>query len=288
MSGDDYYYAEHKAAEPNWTPSNDGDRKDLAIALFSSTDAGVTWNVVNVVATGGWQGGSAGAVGQNIADANTYKQVDPLWEPYLMVHDGKLVCYYSDENDYLSFDPVTGVPKLDPDNDTATDSHGQILVHKTWNGSSAAWSEPVVDVAGTTQNMGGGKTEIGGGRPGMTNVVQTTDKKWFITYEYWAGGANVRYKIAADPLKFYADGDRRRQGDHRTGGRRRLPDADDGGSPVTIQLPDGRLVYNAAGSGSVWVNAERAQRRRVDGIPDDRGARLQPQPAVRRRAPAAW
>ncbi|RSM47525.1 hypothetical protein DMB66_48170 [Actinoplanes sp. ATCC 53533] len=254
VSGDDYYYAEHKAADPNWTPSNDGDRKDLAIALFSSTDAGVTWNVVNVVATGGWQGGSAGAVGQNIAGANTHKQVDPLWEPYLMVHDGKLVCYYSDENDYLSFDPATGIPRLDPDNDTATDSHGQILVHKTWNGSSATWSDPVVDVAGITQNMGGGKTEIGGGRPGMTNVVQTTDKKWFIAYEYWAGGANVRYKIAADPLTFYADGDA--AGKDITAlpvdaGSRALTT---GGSPVTIQLPDGRLVYNAAGSGSVWVN----------------------------------
>ena len=254
VSGDDYFYAEHKAADPSWTPSNDGDRKDLAIALFSSADAGVTWNVVNVVATGGWQGGSAGAVGQNIAAANTYKQVDPLWEPYLMVHDGKLVCYYSDENDYLSFDPATGVPKLDPDNDTATDSHGQILVHKTWDGSGTAWSDPVVDVAGVTQNMGGGKTEIGGGRPGMTNVVQTTDKKWFIAYEYWAGGANVRYKVAADPLTFYADGDA--AGKEITAlavgaGSRALTT---GGSPVTIQLPDGRLVYNAAGSGDVWVN----------------------------------
>lgn len=59
VSGDDHYYKEHKAADPNWTPSNDGDRKDLAIALYSSTDEGRTWKVVNVIATGGWQGGSA-------------------------------------------------------------------------------------------------------------------------------------------------------------------------------------------------------------------------------------
>lgn len=254
VSGEDYYYKEHKAADPNWTPSNDGDRKDLAIALFSSADRGVTWRVVNVVATGGWQGGSAGAVGKNIAAANTHKQVDPLWEPYLMVRDGKLVCYYSDENDYLSFDAATGVPRLDPANDTAADSHGQILVHKTWNGSSAAWSAPVVDVAGDKQNMGGGKTVIGGGRPGMTNVVRTTDGKWLVTYEYWGGGDNVRYKLAADPLKFYADGDQ--VGKAITAlpvdaGSRTLAT---GGSPVVIQLPDGRLVYNAAGSGNVWVN----------------------------------
>ncbi|MER5209514.1 RICIN domain-containing protein [Streptomyces sp. NPDC002838] len=253
VSGDDHYYKEHKAAAPNWTPSNDGDRSDMAIALYSSIDEGATWKVVNVIATGGWQGGSAGAVGQNIAGANTNKQVDPLWEPYLMVYKGKLVCYYSDENDYLGFDPATGVPTLDPANDTAPDSHGQILVHKTWDGRSANWNGPVVDVAGLTQDMGGGKTEIGGGRPGMTNVVRTTDGKWMLPFEYWGGGANTRYVIADSPLEFYRGS--------RTGtdvaslpvdsGSRPLAR---GGSPVIIRLPGGRLVYNAAGSGNVWVN----------------------------------
>lgn len=203
VSGDDYYYKEHKAADPNWTPTNDGDRKDLAIALYSSTDEGATWKVVNVIATGGWQGGSAGAVGQNIAAANTNSQVDPIWEPYLMVYKGQLVCYYSDENDYTGFNATTGVPTLDPANDTATDSHGQILAHKTWDGAAAAWSAPVVDVAGLTQNMGGGKTEIGGGRPGMANVVRTTDGKWLLTFEYWGGGVNTKYVLADNPLKFY-------------------------------------------------------------------------------------
>jgi hypothetical protein len=253
VSGDDQYYKEHKAADPNWTPSNDGDRGDMAIALYSSTDDGVTWKVLNVVATGGWQGGSAGATGQNIASANKYKQVDPLWEPYLMVHKGKLVCYYSDENDYIGFDPATGVPKLDPANDTAKDSHGQILVHKTWDGRGGKWSAPVVDIAGLTQDMGGGKTEIGGGRPGMTNVVPTADGKWLLTYEYWGGGANTRYRIADDPLKFF-------RGSPTGMGVDALPVVSGsrplatGGSPVVIRLPDGRLVYNAAGSGDVWVN----------------------------------
>ncbi|MFF3960952.1 RICIN domain-containing protein [Streptomyces griseorubiginosus] len=253
VSGDDSYYKEHKAADPNWTPSNDGDRSDLAIALYSSTDQGKSWKVLNVVATGGWQGGSAGAVGKNVAAANKYQQVDPLWEPYLMVYKGKLVCYYSDENDYTGFDPVTGVPRKDPANDTATDSHGQILVHKTWDGKSAQWSDPVVDISGSVQDMGGGKTEIGGGRPGMTNVVPTSDGRWMLTFEYWGGGANTRYVIADDPLKFFKGS--------QTGmsvgslpvvsGSRPLAG---GGSPVLIRLPDGRLVYNAANSGDVWVN----------------------------------
>ncbi|WP_406120958.1 RICIN domain-containing protein [Streptomyces canus] len=253
VSGDDYYYKEHKAADPNWTPTNDGDRKDLAIALYSSTDDGATWKVENVVATGGWQGGSAGAVGQNIAAANTNQQVDPVWEPYLMVYKGKLVCYYSDENDYTGFNATTGVPTLDPANDTATDSQGQILAHKTWDGTGAAWSAPVVDIAGLTQTMGGGKTEIGGGRPGMANVVRTTDGKWLLTFEYWGGGVNTKYVLADDPLKFYT-------GSATGTGVTTLPldtgshSLATGGSPVLIKLPGGRLVYNAAGSGNVWVN----------------------------------
>jgi hypothetical protein len=253
VSGDDAYYKEHKAADPNWTPSNDGDRSDVAIALFSSTDDGATWKVENVVATGGWQGGSAGAVGQNIAAANTNKQVDPVWEPYLMVHKGQLVCYYSDENDYTGFNATTGVPTLDPANDTATDSHGQILAHKTWNGrSTTQWSAPVVDVAGLTDDMGGGKTEIGGGRPGMANVVRTTDGKWLLPYEYWGGGVNTRYVLANDPLKFFlgSSGNAVTSLPVDTGSRALAT----GGSPVIIQLPGGRLVYNASNSGSVWVN----------------------------------
>ncbi|MFI8193813.1 RICIN domain-containing protein [Streptomyces sp. NPDC085946] len=253
VSGDDAYYKERKAADPNWTPSNDGDRSDMAIALYSSADEGKTWRVVNVIATGGWQGGSAGAVGKNVARANTHQQVDPLWEPYLMVYQGKLVCYYSDENDYLGFDPATGIPVLDPANDTAPDSHGQILVHKTWDGRSAQWSDPVVDVAGQTQDMGGGKKVIGGGRPGMANVVPTTDGKWMMPFEYWGGGATTRYLIADNPLEFHRDSS--------TGTDVTSLPLDAGsrplaiwGSPVLISLPDGRLVYNAMSSGSVWVN----------------------------------
>lgn len=252
VSGDDAYYNEQKAANPSWKPSGDGDRRDLAIALYASNDEGSSWRFVNIVAAGGWQGGSAGAVGRTSA-ANIYKQVDPVWEPYLMVHGGQLVAYYSDENDYLGFDPSTGVAQIDPANATAPDSGGQILAHRTWNGTTATtWSAPVVDVPGLTQNRGNGKYQIGGGRPGMETVVPTADGKWLVTYEYFGGGDNVRFKISTDPLRFFAASDA--DGDNISLLPSSGPKLSTGGSPVLTTFPDGRIVYNAAGSTSVWVN----------------------------------
>ncbi|MFE2062709.1 RICIN domain-containing protein [Streptomyces sp. NPDC059467] len=251
VSGDDYYYEEQKAANSSWTPTSDGDRKDVALALYSSTDDGATWSFQNIIAAGSWQGGSAGSLGRT-SSANTYKQVDPVWEPHLLAHNGQLIAYYSDENDYTGYDTTTGAPIIDPDNATATDSGGQVLMHRTWDGTSAsAWSSPVVDVPGSTVSMGSGKTEIGGGRPGMTTVAPTTDGKWLMTYEYWGGGTNVRYRIADDPTKFFSGTD---------GAITSLPVPSGGatlatgGSPVLLPMPDGRIVYNASGSGSVWVN----------------------------------
>ncbi len=255
VSGDDHYYLEHKAADPTWTPTNDGDRANLAIALYASTSQGADWTFVNIVTTGGWQGGSAGAIGANISAANTYREVDPVWEPYLLAYKGQLVAYYSDEDDYLGYNSATGAPTIDPSNATAADSHGQILAHRTWNGASAAWSGPVVDVPGTTVSMGGGKSEIGGGRPGMANVVQTSDGTWMLTFEYWGGGDNVRYKIARDPLHFYSVGGNDGIGISTLAviaGSRTLAQ---GGNPVLVGLSGGRLLYNAGGSGDVWMNA---------------------------------
>ena len=93
----------------------------------------------------------------------------------------------------------------------------------------------MLDVPGLTVNMGNGKTEIGGGRPGMTNVVQTADGKWMLTYEYWGGGANVGYRIAADPLRLYGGGPD--GGAAVPAGDTGSPTLATGGSPVLIRLP---------------------------------------------------
>jgi hypothetical protein len=254
VSGEDVYYTEQKAANPNWVPTNDGDRRDLAIALYASTDQGASWSFLNIVATGGWQGGSAGAIGQRIAAANTTRQVDPVWEPYLMVYNNQLVAYYSDENDFTGYNASTGALTLRGDNGTAGDSHGQVVAHRTWNGTTATgWSAPVLDVAGLTQSVGG-VNQIGGGRPGMPNVVQTTNGQWMLTYEYFGGGDNVHYKVSSNPLNFFSVGGAAGTNITALFVTAGSPAVAPGGSPVVIRLPDGRLVYNSNGSGDVWVN----------------------------------
>ncbi|MFC8717729.1 RICIN domain-containing protein [Kitasatospora sp. NPDC057198] len=243
VSGDDYYYRERRAADPNWQPTGNGDRKDVSIALYASTDEGANWSFQNIVAAGGWQGGTFSA-------ANTHQQQDPVWEPYLYARGGKLIAYYSDENEYTGYDPATGVPALDPANDTAADPRLQILSHRTWDGTGAAWSAPVVDVPGRAVASGGG-TLIGGGRPGMTTIAPTTDGKFLLTYEYWGGGSNIRYRLADDPRKFFAAPDAPVSALPVPAGGHWLAT---GGSPVLSALPDGRIAYNANGSGNVWVN----------------------------------
>jgi hypothetical protein len=253
VSGDDSYFLEHRAANPSWTPTNDGDRGNLAIALYKSTDSGATWSVANLITTGGWQGGSAGAIGTNVSSANSTKQVDPVWEPYLMVYNNQLVAYYSDEMDYTGYNTGTGALTPAANNSTGTDSHGQIIAHRTWNGTSSAWSTPVVDVPGTTTTSTG-QSEIGGGRPGMATVVPTSDGQWLMTYEYWGGGDNVRYKVSASPLTFFSSGGAVGTGVSALGVTAGSSAVAQGGSPVLTRLPNGRILYNSNGSGDVWVN----------------------------------
>lgn len=219
------------------------DRFQSAIVLWASTDQGASWKLISkvVASPSVYQGTTGDTVWQ-----------DPTWEPYLLMRGGELVVYYSDERDFLGYDAATGVAELDPDDASSPDSGGQILAHTSWKGSGS-WSAPVVDVAGLTETKDG-KTRIGGGRPGMTNIVPTTDGKWLLTYEYWAGGDNINFKIADDPRKFYAVGGAAGTGISQlpvAAGSGKLAQ---GGSPVLIRRPDGGLVYNAAGSTSVWVN----------------------------------
>ncbi|KAI0166983.1 Sialidase [Hypoxylon sp. FL1284] len=140
--------------------SNNGTRIDL----YASTDKGRSWEFVSHIAEGG--------------RPNTTNGADPIWEPYLLVYNHSLVCYYSDQRD----------PK-----------HGQKLSHQV-SADLTTWEPPVDDVA-YDEYMA---------RPGMT-VVQYVPPigQWILVHELPVGnssshGSNypVYYRLSDSPLDF--------------------------------------------------------------------------------------
>jgi hypothetical protein len=130
-------------------PSNNSQTK---IDMYKSNDLGRTWAFVSSVATGGV--------------ANSDGTQDPIWEPFLMVANNKLICYYSDERD---------------------PANNQKLVHET-STDGVTWGAVVNDVAlGTTL------------RPGMATVAKMANGQYIMTYEVVnASGTPTKYKISAD------------------------------------------------------------------------------------------
>ncbi len=130
------------------------------IVLYASTDHGLTWQFLSTVAEGGAP-----------IPENGYT---PVWEPFLLLHRDRLICYYSDQRD----------PK-----------YGQKLAHQT-SRDLRQWGPVVNDSVGTDYTQ----------RPGMTTVAQVHDSLWIMTHE--AGGNSgdnfyaVHYKLARDPEWF--------------------------------------------------------------------------------------
>lgn len=137
-----------------------GDFSSTSIELYASTDRGLTWQFLSTVAEGG------PPVPEN---GHT-----PVWEPFLLLHRDRLICYYSDQRD----------PK-----------YGQKLAHQT-STDLRQWGPVVNDSVGTDYSQ----------RPGMTTVAQVHHSLWIMTHE--AGGNSgdnfyaVHYKMARDPESF--------------------------------------------------------------------------------------
>ena len=139
------------------------------IDLYSSTDNGYTWHFISHIAAGG------AAIPDN--------GIPAVWEPFLLLHDSQLICFYSDQRD--------------PD-------YGQKLVHQTTS-DLLSWSAPVNDVTYPTYTA----------RPGMAVVSHLPPtNQWLLTYEN--GGAPIPgvpaanysfpayYRISDSPLTFDA------------------------------------------------------------------------------------
>ena len=137
-----------------------GDFSSTKIELYASRDEGVTWEFLSTVAEGG------APVPEN---GHT-----PVWEPFLLLHNDRLICYYSDQRD---------------------PNYGQKLAHQT-SRDLRTWGPVVNDAVGTDYSQ----------RPGMTTVAQVHPHLWIMTHE--AGGNSgdnfyaVHYKLAEDPESF--------------------------------------------------------------------------------------
>ncbi|KAF2200590.1 hypothetical protein GQ43DRAFT_441428 [Delitschia confertaspora ATCC 74209] len=193
---------------------NAWDNSSTNIELYGSQDSGETWEFLSTVATGG--------------AANTTNGATPVWEPFLMVHNGKLICYYSDQRDK---------------------AHGQKLSHQTSTDLSE-WGAVVNDVAEATYTD----------RPGMTTIAKLPNGKFILTFEYAMlrnptdnGTSNytypVHFRIADDPEKFDLEKSQRIIVSSGT-----QPDS----APYVIWSPvggvNGTIIVSDADHNSVFIN----------------------------------
>ncbi|KAG6034619.1 hypothetical protein E4U41_006481 [Claviceps citrina] len=181
------------------------------IDMYASRDGGRTWSFVSSIAHGGRAVPNNGET--------------PVWEPFLMVYNNQLVCYYSDQRDK---------------------AYGQKLVHQV-SSDAVSWGPVVNDVTGAKY----------GERPGMTTVVRLPNGKWMMTFEY-GGGPNpansgwfpVYYRISDSPLTFASATNQVLN----AGGN--VPTS----SPYVTWSPSGgpsgTIIVNAASDGGVFLNTK--------------------------------
>ena len=106
-----------------------------------ATHAGrsATWEFVSVIASGGV--------------AEPINGDTPVWEPFLMLYQDQMICFYSDQRD---------------------PSYGQKLVHQT-SYDLKSWGPVVDDVTYSNYTY----------RPGMTTVSELPNGQYFMTYEFY-------------------------------------------------------------------------------------------------------
>lgn len=190
------------------------DLSEAWLDIYTSTDEAESWSFANHVAY---------APGP-MSTANGDKAV---WEPFFLEHEGKLICYYSDQRD---------------------ENHGQKLVHVVTD-DLVNWTEPVNDVAEGDPTL----------RPGMTTVAHIESTGQFIlTYELCGTpGCPSYYKIADSPYGF----------DSVEGVPIRSNDTDmsPGSSPYVVWTPhpdredgSGLILLNGSGSESIFINEDDA------------------------------
>ncbi|KAK6438963.1 hypothetical protein LTR95_004827 [Oleoguttula sp. CCFEE 5521] len=215
------------------------DLSETKIDVYASTDKGYNWNFVSSVARGG--------------DAFPENQYEPIWEPFMLIYDGELVLYYSDQRD--------------PNN-----TLGQRMVHQTTT-DLRTWGPVVDDIVYTNDTW----------RPGMPIVSELPFGIWIMTFEFFgAVEANfaVYYRISRDPRTFGSKPDHALVATDGTVPR---------GSPYSVWTPAGgplgkivvsdgnnpELYLNHNLGGGAWTvldtNAGSSYTRALMVMPDDPG-----------------
>ncbi|KAI8625501.1 glycoside hydrolase family 93 protein [Xylariaceae sp. FL1651] len=214
--------------------------------IYRSRDSGTTWTEISRVQDQGYGYGLRyqpflyvlpKAIGKYPAGTEFLSHVaaggeaipdnglTPVWEPFLLLHAGKLIFYYSDQRD---------------------PAHGQKLVHQT-STDLKTWSGVVDDISYPTYTD----------RPGLASVAALPNGQYIYTYEY-GGGPNpnatgytfpVYYRLSSDPENFI-------DAEHH------LLQSSDGtvpnGSPYVVWTPaggiNGTIVVSSGCCTPVYVN----------------------------------
>ncbi|KPM46175.1 hypothetical protein AK830_g278 [Neonectria ditissima] len=191
------------------------DLSEAWLDMYTSVDGGKTWKFASHVV---YAPGPETVTNGDRA----------VWEPFLLVHDNQLVCYFSDQRD----------PK-----------HAQKLAHLVTK-DLKTWSTPVDDVAHSTYED----------RPGMATVAHIkSTNKYIMTYEVCGlPGCPSYYKVSSSPYTFG------QAQEHPI--LSNTTNVSPGSSPYVIWTPhpgrsdgSGLVIMNDSGREEVFVNEDSAE-----------------------------
>ncbi|KAF2996191.1 hypothetical protein E8E13_000716 [Curvularia kusanoi] len=187
------------------------DLSTTQIELYVSLDKGYTWEFVSHIASGG--------------EALPNNGLTPVWEPFLLLHENKLIAYYSDQRENATY--------------------GQKMVHQTTT-DGKTWGPVVNDIT----------HDVYTDRPGMPVVSKLPNGKYMMTYEYGGGPTTasgyhfpVFYRLAEDPEKFGEAQDIQLITTDGT-----IPE----GSPYNVWSPvggkNGTIIVSCGTSSDIYIN----------------------------------
>ncbi|MDW5267697.1 MULTISPECIES: sialidase family protein [Acidobacteriaceae] len=130
------------------------DLSKTQIDMYKSTDKGATWIFVSHIANG--------------SNAIPDSKHSPVWEPFALLANGKLIVYYSDER--------------------RKPLHNQMIVHQS-SSDGVTWGRTIKDVAIAPRE-----------RPGMPVVAKMGNGSYIMTWECVCDGTQyTSYKITQNP-----------------------------------------------------------------------------------------